>query len=104
MNADRSELDDVSYLRFTGRQQLDKAFHTLEGILKGIALDGKIEPLESRELSDWCEEHRKSCNRHPFSEIFPSITTALADGIFDPGGIEGLALVMLQHHERESLL
>ncbi len=75
MNADPSSLDDLSYLRFIGPQRIQKAFHTLEGILKGIALDGKIEPLEQKELSDWCEDHHKFANRHPFNEIFPQIST-----------------------------
>lgn len=81
MNADPSSLDDLSYLRFIGPQRIQKAFHTLEGILKGIALDGKIEPLEQKELSDWCEDHHKFANRHPFNEIFPQIKNAILDGI-----------------------
>jgi len=90
MNAHHSDLDDVSYLRFTDRQRIEKAFHTLEGLLNGIALDGKIEPLEQRELSEWCEEHGKFANRHPFNEIVPNIKTALSDGILTPEELKDL--------------
>lgn len=90
MTTERSKLDDFSYLNFTFRQRMDKAFHTLEGILKGISLDGKIEPMEVRELTDWCEEHRQFQKRHPFREVFPAIKTALADGVLNPEELQNL--------------
>ena len=90
MTAERSDLNDVSYLRFTDRQRMEKAFNTLEGLLKGIALDGKIEPLEQKELSDWCEDHSKFASRHPFKEVVPNIKTALADGVLTPDELQDL--------------
>ena len=69
---------------------MEKAFHTLEGLLKGIALDGKVEPLEQKELSEWCEEYGKFANRHPFKEILPSIKAALADGVLTPEELKDL--------------
>jgi hypothetical protein len=37
-----SKYDDYQdYSRFTDKQETDKAFHTLEGILKGINIDSK---------------------------------------------------------------
>jgi hypothetical protein len=81
VNKDHSDLDDVSYFRFTARQELEKAFHTLKGIVTGLTLDGKLEPAEIQELKDWCAEHRKLQNRHPFCEVVGRIDAALSDGI-----------------------
>ena len=69
---------------------MEKAFHSLEGLLKGIALDGKVEPLEQKELSEWCEEYGKFATRYPFKEILPSIKTALADGVLTPEELKDL--------------
>jgi hypothetical protein len=37
-----TELND--YRRHTKKQEIDKAFHTLEGILRGINIDNEIKP------------------------------------------------------------
>ncbi|MDB6069740.1 MAG: hypothetical protein JWL81_911 [Verrucomicrobiales bacterium] len=68
---------------FTRRQRVDKAIHTLEGILAGISLDGVIVPLELNELTAWISDHRALIGRHPFSELVPRIEAALADGVID---------------------
>jgi hypothetical protein len=90
MNTDPSRLDDLSYLLFCDRQQIEKALHTLEGLLKGIALDGKVELTEQKELSEWCEDYGKFATRHPFKEILPSIKIALADGVLTPEEVKDL--------------
>ena len=68
---------------FTRRQRVDRAIHTLEGILRGIALDGAISSDEARELKEWCEDHRALIGNHPFTELIPKIDEALADGVID---------------------
>jgi hypothetical protein len=76
--------DHEAYIRFTGRQRIDKAVHTLEGILKGIGIDGKVVPDECRELANWCEGQSEHLSQHPFNEIVPQIRAGLADGILSP--------------------
>jgi hypothetical protein len=68
---------------FTRRQRVDTAVHTLEGILKGIAIDGVITPKELDELRSWAVDNRKLIGSHPFSELIPKIDAALSDGVID---------------------
>jgi hypothetical protein len=68
---------------FTRRQRIDTAVHTLEGILKGIAIDGIITPKELDELRSWANDNRKLIGSHPFSELIPKIDAAMTDGVID---------------------
>jgi len=71
------------YMRFTKPQRVDKAMHMLEGIVKGVALDGRVDEAEVRLLRDWCSEHASLVDRHPFNEVYPVVQQALADGVID---------------------
>jgi hypothetical protein len=73
----------LSDVGFTRRQRVDTAVHTLEGILKGIAIDGVITPKELDELRSWANDNHKLIGSHPFSELIPKINVALADGVID---------------------
>lgn len=75
--------DKASYRQFTSKSELDKALHTLEGILKGIGLDQMITNKEIDELSQWCSAHSQYIEVHPFSEVFKILYLALEDGIID---------------------
>lgn len=69
------------YLRYTNKMNLDKAIHTLEGILRGIAIDSIITENEAFELGRWKNENIKLLQSHPFNEILPLIDILLNDGI-----------------------
>lgn len=71
--------DNCSYFKFTGRPRLDKAIHTLEGLLKGIAADDVISAKELLIVRGWLAEHEEFADRHPFSEIIPLLTRVLTD-------------------------
>lgn len=73
--------DHSEYRHFTKRQRVDKAVHTLTGILKGIAIDSKINAEELKEVRNWCNDYRPIVIRAPFSELIPKIDQILADGI-----------------------
>jgi NAD-dependent DNA ligase len=60
---------------------LDKAIHTLEGILKGIGIDSVITEQEVQELRRWRTEQVEFSYRHPFTEIMPKIDDAMKDGV-----------------------
>ncbi len=70
---------------FTRPQRIATALNTLDGILKGIAIDGKISPAECQELLNWCYDKKELLSKHPFSELVPLVQAAAADGTIDPG-------------------
>lgn len=86
----RSNLDDMSYVNYSFKSVLDKSLHTLEGILKGIAIDGKINKNEIAELSSWYNDYVGVSERRPFNELIPKIKEAIADGVLTPDEIEGI--------------
>lgn len=75
--------DNAEYLRYTGPQRVDRAMHTLEGILRGIAIDEKVNSSELSALTSWMGEHRQYADRHPFSEVLDRLDRVLFDGIID---------------------
>lgn len=77
------DLDDLSYIPFTGPQQRDKALSELRGILQGFISDREFHPKEVSELRDWQIGHRHLMGPLDFKEINQSITRALEDGRLD---------------------
>ena len=75
--------DNIEYYSFSLPQRLDKAMHTLEGIMMGLSFDNKVDEKEVRFLKDWLEDNAKYAEFHPFNEVYPVIKEALADGIID---------------------
>ena len=71
----------VYYGRYARKMNLDKALHTFEGILKGIAIDSIINRDELRELRRWRDEHVEYARLHPFCELMPKVDAALKDNI-----------------------
>jgi hypothetical protein len=69
------------YRRYTKKQEIDKAFHTLEGILKGINIDNEINQTEIEKLRNWCGEYYAYINRPPFSEVINLINFVLEDTV-----------------------
>lgn len=85
-----SNLDDMSYFQYSFKSMLDKAIHTLEGIVKGIAIDGKINKSEINELNSWCNDYAEFSNHSPFNELIPIIKEAIADEILTKEESEGI--------------
>lgn len=75
--------DSLHFRRFTKKAEVDKAIHTLEGIVKGIAIDNVINVNEIEELQEWCNIHINSIHQHPFSELIPLIESCLQDNYLD---------------------
>jgi hypothetical protein len=82
--------DNASYYKFTRLQRLDKAIHTLEGMLTGMAADGQITTHELRVLNAWVEDHLEFAHKHPFNEVIPPLREALKDSQLDRGEHEDL--------------
>ena len=75
--------DQIEYYQFTGPARLDKEFHTLEGIIRGIGIDNQINTKEIEALLSWCDKHEYVSSKHPFNEIIPLIKQSLEDHILD---------------------
>lgn len=85
-----SSLDDMSYFQYSFKSMLDKSIHTLEGIVKGIAIDGKVNKSEINELNSWCNDYAQFSNRSPFNELIPLIEEAIADEILTKEETDGI--------------
>lgn len=68
-----NKTDEQDYKVFTGRQEADKAMHTLKGILLGMNMDGEINAKEITELQKWAADHRNLINKNPFREFIINI-------------------------------
>ena len=78
-----SDPDHLSYLRFVTPNRRDKAFHTLEGILSGIWLHGRINEDEVGELREWISDNERLMTTVPFNEIIPRLMRAVESGRFN---------------------
>lgn len=85
---DKDELHGIR--KFTTKAEIDKAFHTLEGILKGIYIDREINKIEIEELSAWCANYIDFIDKPPFSEVIPLIIKSLEDGVLTEDELEDL--------------
>lgn len=75
--------DSRRYFMFTKPQRVTRAMHSLEGLLKGIAIDGEISIEEVHMLQKWLEENRTILQHDPFNELKALIDSSLADGRID---------------------
>jgi len=78
------------YFKYTIKSRIDKAINTLLGILQGISADRTVSEQEMKLLTDWVDENIGLVGQHPYNEIVPKITQALADGVFSEGDQEDL--------------
>jgi hypothetical protein len=60
--------------------QTQVAFHNLNGLVNGIAIDGRITRSEYEVLKAWCQTHEGLCSAEPFSSFFAEIATKVQTG------------------------
>jgi len=68
---------------YNSPRRLEKAMHTLEGILRGITMDRKVDDQELIVLSDWLGENAEFKKKHPFNEVVPRIEQIVRQGVVD---------------------
>ena len=83
MASEHVNQDSRIYFNFTKPQRVTTAMHSLEGLLKGIAIDGEISTGEIDTLKIWLEEHQDVLEHDPFQELKTLIDSALEDGRID---------------------
>lgn len=74
--------DSLPFRKFTSRSEMDRAMHVLEGLVKGIAIDGIINTAEIEEIQNWYQLNQHLFQKHPFNEIVQLLDDALVDGVF----------------------
>jgi len=75
------DYESMDFRKYTLKAEVDKAIHTLEGLISGIAIDDQINSDEVAELENWFNVNYHMINRQPFSELANLLKEALADGI-----------------------
>lgn len=83
MAAEHVKQDSKIYFMFTKPQRVTTAMHSLEGLLKGIAIDGEISTGEVDTLKIWLEDNQDVLEHDPFQELKTLIDGALEDGRID---------------------
>lgn len=72
-----------TYKKYTKKSEMDKALHTLEGIIKGISIDGMINQKEIHELLSWCDYYGANMPAKPIKEIIKVVRKAVVDSFID---------------------
>jgi hypothetical protein len=85
---------------FASSEEVERELIRLAGLLEGIALDGKILPVELVELRAWCAARGRHAAKGPFCEVVARMQAALADGVLDEE--ERADLVWMCGHARSS--
>lgn len=86
----RKHMDEMPYFEITSPGRLQKSLTTLEGILKGIAIDKQINSTEIEALLSWIAEHENVKDFHPYDEISTTLENSIEDGIITREEKEGL--------------
>ncbi|MEP0713554.1 hypothetical protein [Algoriphagus sp.] len=60
--------------------QTQVAFHNLNGLVTGIASDGRISRSEYEVLKSWCQTHEGLCSEEPFRSFFEEISSKIKTG------------------------
>lgn len=87
---DKKQFDSLEFREFTAKAEMDKAIHTLKGILQGIKLDGSIDKDELKELKTWCNNYAHFINRNPLRDFLLSIRYKIERNEFDLDAAEDL--------------
>lgn len=83
-----------------GKQELERTLNTIDGIIRGILIDGKITADERNSLVAWYSEHRELADKYPIKEIVVAIDHALRTGKVDKEDLEEIQeLVGKINHE-----
>ena len=68
---------------FNGPRRLEKAMHMLEGIVRGVTLDKRLNDDELVVLSEWIHENAEFRHKHPFTEVVPRLEQIINASVFD---------------------
>lgn len=75
------DYDSFDFRKFTKKSDFDKALHTLEGLIKGIGIDSKLNKKEIEEIENWIKNTDRLFEKEVYKELLETLKHALADGI-----------------------
>ncbi len=89
---------------FAHLTHIRRANEMLKGILKGIAIDYKIEPAELAALTEWLSAHVHLVKQHPFREVAATIERVRLDNILTEDEHEDLLEYFASFDDENSFL
>ncbi len=75
---------------YTGKARMNKAIHTLQGILLGIKYDEIIDEQEINELRKWAAAHKDLIHKNPLKEFMSIVAEELKNEKFSTEKLEDL--------------
>ena len=78
-----SDTSEHEIRRFNTPRRLEKAMHMLEGIVRGVTIDGRLNDSELIVLSEWIGENAEFRAKHPFTEVVPRLEQIINGSVFD---------------------
>lgn len=78
------------YLKFGAKQAVDRQFHEMEGILRGVTADGVVSAGEVGALRHWLACLGEQRARAPFAEVAAVVERIVSDGVVDDDEIADL--------------
>lgn len=64
--------------------ELTAGIQKLSGLIKGITIDGVVNPEEILFLDNWLEENRHLANTYPYDEVYSMTVNILRDKVITP--------------------
>lgn len=86
--------DRNSYLNFGTKQAVDRQFHEMEGILRGVTADGRVSSAEVTALRGWLACLGEQRAQAPFAEVAAVVERVVADGVVDEEELADLKWVL----------
>lgn len=77
--------------------QTQVAFHNLNGLVNGIAMDGRITISEYEALKAWCQTHQGLHSQEPFTTFFDDISAKVKTGTIGSEEIIELKEILEKH-------
>ncbi|MFC5624289.1 hypothetical protein [Algoriphagus winogradskyi] len=77
--------------------QTQVAFHNLNGLVNGIAMDGRITRNEYEALKAWCQTHEGLCTQEPFDSFYKEISAKVRIGTVGAEEIYELKEILEKH-------
>lgn len=77
MTMDRDDLQE--FVRSTAKGEMIRALNILEGMVRGMAIDGRINSAEMDELQNWLSLHKDLLKNLGFDDLLTVLEESLAD-------------------------